>query len=358
MARKLSWFVVVAFVTGLMARLYLAWTLPVWLDERVTLESVEPNFGAIASDKMDKAHPPGYFWMVKVMTYLGKDLIVLRMSSVGFFVVNCLLLLRLGERWRDAEYGRWLVILYALSGYFVAFDWQLRMYSGTVMLMLASLWMLSLSGKDKRVAWIFGAINIVGVIYDYSFWWYFAGLNGFLFYRWIKTGDKHLLLANVGAVGAAWVLVLGVWDDLPMLSKGLGWVANTSRPDLVVTYLLGSHRNLLATIIFMAWTGWSGYKLVEMRGASEGEKVLGCSSACALGAMGVYSLVISPMVHVRMLQVVGLLVIMVMAYGLWRLRKIQKVENLYVLIGVLLLINLVIVVRLHFTGPGWLLIKY
>ena len=145
---------------GLISRLYLVGTLPLWIDETFTYQLLARPIYSLIDGTLDPTHPPGYYLYLKFWFFLNNSVIWLRLSSILFFLISCCLLFGIGKRITSRNYAYFLVTSYALSGYAVIYDWQIRAYSGLTAVILFSIYLLVMN-PTKVIIEISGASEAI-----------------------------------------------------------------------------------------------------------------------------------------------------------------------------------------------------
>ncbi len=303
------------------------------------------------SGSADPTHPFGYYLFLKLWSTLSINLQWLRLSTAVFFVLNCILLHAIGLKSKVANFHHLLVGLYATSGYFLIFDWQARMYTGVVTLMLLS-WYAFLTKRPR----LFLLANLVGLYFDYSFFWYVLPLTLFLFYRYF-TGKKETLLRGMVL---SW-LGFSLWIPIFMQRykkgiEGIAWAQTFTRPAFAIPYLLGTHNSLSLTILLVIAALVGAYvALAKIKNFSAQFFIIGGLSSACISL--VVSMLLAPIFHVRNLQIVGLSLLFSLATTVVWLWKNDH-RHWVALFLVFYFINFLLVAKLHYSLPGFLLVRF
>ena len=127
-----SWiriFLFISILVGFLSRFYLAFSTPIWHDEAYSIWASTTPLLRIISGITDPVHPPGYYIFLNFWSFPTTHLLWMRMSTLLFFIANALILYQIGKKIRTPFYGFILIFMYVFSGYFIIFDWQVRMYT-------------------------------------------------------------------------------------------------------------------------------------------------------------------------------------------------------------------------------------
>jgi len=349
-------FIVILFLLGLGLRLFLIFSLPLWQDEAFSVWVIQFPFLKILTGVLDPTHPPGYYFFLKLWSLVSGHLFWLRASSLFFFTINIFLLGKIGLALKKGPiFSLILVFLYIFSGYFVIFDWQVRMYAGVVTLILASLFFLL---KENLLFFII--VNLIGLYFDYGFLWYLVPLFFFVLFQVIIKKNTHQRKVLFSLISS--VILFLPW--LPSLLRyyqsgieGIAWTKFSLSPSFFVPYFLGSHTNkvFLLPLLMMAIFGL--YLLGRERKSMVIFQITLFSALFSTVFAFLFSVLVSPIFHTRSLQIVGINLLFLFGLTLhWLYQKGQH----YLFFGVVLLIlvNFFFVVRLFFQQPSYLLLNF
>lgn len=337
----------ILLTVGIVFRLYLAFSLPLWHDEASSIWVSRLSVVDILKGAAEPVHLPGYFFFLKLWSLDSDHLFWLRLSSLFFFLINIWLLGLIGQRKKDKHFALILIFVYLFSGYFVIFDWQLRMYTGVLTFILASMFFLM-----KRKIFFFTLINALGLYFDYGFFWYFAPLSLWLFFK--RPRPLFFSISVSVSLFALW-LPLGV-RHFNRGVAGIEWMKSFLSPAFFLPYFLGTHVNYFFTLLFfiLVFLGlWAFWRQKEK--SQEGGIILFCSGFSLFSSL-LFSALFFPVFHLRSLQIVGLAVVFLLALALdwlWRQKK-----HLAVIVFFLMMVNFFLVVRIHLVEPGELLVNF
>ncbi|OGV90298.1 hypothetical protein A2783_00165 [Microgenomates group bacterium RIFCSPHIGHO2_01_FULL_45_11] len=310
-----------ALIIGFAARLYLIIFLPIWHDEAFSIFTGLKPVADIVSGRADSVHPPGYYLLIKLLSTVSIHLVWLRLATLAFFLVNTLLLYRLSKLWFSRIAAVFTVVAYALSGYFFIFDWQVRMYTATVTLMLSSLLLLSQPLTKRRlISWTL--LNLIGLYFDYSFYWYFfpllVGVSIMALQRRHWRKQVLSLWTTTLIFLVSWGLVFIRVYDRGM--SGIAWAFNHVYPSILIPYLFGSHQLFWATLVMASLFCYGLWRVMRRKRPREFFLLAGGSFGGLVLGIG-YSFAFRPLFHLRSVQVVALVVLMLTGVGIatvWR----------------------------------------
>lgn len=171
---------------GFILRLLLAYKLPIWHDEAYSIWASTTPLLNILRGITDPVHTPGYYLFIKLWSMFSFHLFWFRLSSLLFYIFNAILLQKLTRR-IHRSLPIFVLFLYACSGYFLIFDWQVRMYTLVVTLILISLNIYIHAASQYRYLILFTIVNAVGLYIDYAFFLVFRPAHNFFRYKNAKT---------------------------------------------------------------------------------------------------------------------------------------------------------------------------
>ncbi|MFH1971781.1 MAG: glycosyltransferase family 39 protein [Patescibacteria group bacterium] len=350
---------------GLLFRIYLAMTLPLWHDEAYSIWASKNQLLRILQGATDHVHPPGYYLLLHFWGKISEHLYWFRLLSIIFFLFNTYLLNKLGKRIKDSLFSLILVFLYCFSGYFIIFDWQVRMYSLIVSFILLSIYIfdkgVNRKREEKMPFWIiFTAVNFIGLYIDYSYLWYFIPLTLFsLMFSAIKKNQKFFLISL--SLLLSGVLFLLIHPSFITTYKqgieGITWAKPYLSPNFFIPYFLGTHKNVFLTVTFIIFS-LLGIKIaVNSKSFPIIVSVLVLSSVFSLCFSLFYSLFFSPLLHVRSLQIVGIALIVLISFPIHYI-CLNISKYLFLLFYIVIFINFIVVVQTIIFSPGKVLISF
>lgn len=337
---------------GLCFRLFLIFDLPIWLDESFTLNHIKLSWLEIIGGKFDPTHPFAYYLFLKLWSTISTSLHWLRISTLIFYFINSILLWKIFVITKQKKLGFFILILYAFSGYFIIFDWQTRMYTGVLTLILAS-W----HSLQTRRTILFFLINTIGLYFDYAFFWYLFPLTFLIFHQFIKdlSHYKKLLLSIV----FSW-LAFAFW--IPTFSnvykdgiEGISWASRFVTPVFFLPYFLGSHTNFFIGIsmFFLSLLGI----FISFRDKKKLVVFFIIAGLFSGASSYIISFFVGSIFHVRNLQIIALMFLIVLAVFLdWSWKKGYK--NLVLIFFLFYFLNFLFVIQMHYLSPGLLLLKF
>ena len=344
-------------------RLYLVYTLPKWIDETFTVKSISMPFNYVLFNQFD-LHPPGYYLFLKLWSLINASLIWLRLSSVLLFIVNCLLLYKIGGKTVNKKYSYLLVISYAFSGYSIIFDWSLRPYTGLCTLILGSFYLLTLP-QTRKILFAFLILNAFGLYFDYGFIWYFCSLVIFIVYQTCESAKgkktinlKYFLVPTIGSA-CFYILVWG-FQFISRFHEALAvvnWIRFYTSPSFIIHFFLGTAHGINAFFIVLGLQFIIGSLYLLRKKQNVLFYFFPISSIMTLCFTSVFSVFISPILHVRNLQIVGLSVIIIYALCFYWLSEKKYLYAVVIALGIYVA-NFFFIVNTIFNTPGRLLLKF
>lgn len=337
---------------GFCLRLFLVLDLPIWLDEAFTINHIKLSFLELINGQFDPTHPFGYYLFLKFWSIFSTNLQWLRASTLIFYLINSVLLYQIALVAKQKNLAYFLVILYALSGYFLIFDWQARMYAGALTLMLTSWYFL-----QKRKNLLFVLVNAIGLYFDYAFLWYLIPLTLFIFYQLIKKHKqaKQFVLGTI----FSW-LAFAFWIPTFLFTykdgiEAISWSSRFTNPTFFLPYFLGSHVNAFITVLFFV------FSLIGIFISFKNDKrfakfFIGAGLFSGLLAF-ITSFFVGSIFHVRNLQIMALMFLIALAVCLGWLWK-QKHQYLVLIFLSIYFFNFLLTMQTHYIFPSSLLLKF
>lgn len=338
---------------GLFLRSWLAVTLRPWIDEVFTLEHIQLSPLQMLHGNVDPTHPFGYYLLIKLWSLLSHKLLWLRMSSLVLYISNCLLLWKIFQKTKQEVFHYFILFFYVFSGYSIIFDWQLRMYSGVVTLVLASWYALL-----KKKYGLFAFINIVGLYFDYAYLWYLFPLTILLGHSyWLKKKtDKPVVKATI----LSWLAFIP-WlptfiSNFSQGVNGVSWNANLIYPAFFVPYFLGTHTNQVLTIVLLILCLGGGYIVCKKQKNISARFFISAGVISGLASL-IAASIVGPIFHVRNLQIIGLATLFSFASASeWLWKKNQKILVATILFA--FVVNVLFVLHMHYANPESLLLRF
>jgi uncharacterized membrane protein len=169
--------VLLSIVFGLVGRMFIIVGAPLWYDEAYSIWAAQAPLSQILTAEIDPVHTPGYYLLLRTFMIISDHLVFLRSTTLLFFCLNIFLLYQLTKRAVCPEFAAIATMLYSLSGYFLIFDWQVRMYTATLSLILLSQYVgLRVKEENHRnntSLFLLGIIDLTGLYLAYAYVWYF-----------------------------------------------------------------------------------------------------------------------------------------------------------------------------------------
>lgn len=337
---------------GFCFRLFLIFDLPIWLDESFTLNHIQLSWMELISGKFDPTHPFAYYLFLKLWSMVSINLHWLRFSTLIFYIFNSILLWKIFATTKQKTSGYLLLTLYAFSGYFIIFDWQARMYTGVLTLILVSWYSF-----QRRREFLFFLVNAVGLYFDYAFFWYLFPVTFLIFHRFAKNPHryKNFLLSII----ASW-LMFAFWMPTFLLTykdgiEGINWVARFTTPAFFLPYFLGSHINVFISILFLTLSLLG--ILISFRDEVKAAKFFIVAGLVSGLLSFMSSFFVGSIFHVRNLQIIALMFLLALAICLdWLWKKRSK--YLVLIFFLVYFLNFLFVIQMHYHSSGLLLLKF
>lgn len=333
-------------ILGYLARLFLAGYMPVWRDEAFSFWTASRGIFAILSAPPDYAHPPGYYVFLSILHPLTNNLVVIRLVSLTHYLISNLLLWRLGIM-RSKLYALVLMTVYALSGYFIVIDWQIRSYTWTFCLILISIWLRKNRSRYmfSRYIFLFVALHTLGLYIDYSFWWYCLGIFiheiGLAIYKnykkahLIPTGN-YLWCEVAGlsiSFGIFWTLYPDFFKTISLARDGVAWAYYFIQPVIFIPYFLGTVSFSFLTLVYEFLFVLGFFTTVLKKYYLDKSVFIGGIISFVVAIF--VTLYSSPLFHVRHLILVGIIYLFVISEVLYQTssRLIKWVVVIVLLLG-------------------------
>lgn len=347
MTKKQKLIFIYTVLVGLMMRAYLILKLSAWYDEFTTLKIISHTLGEVVSGKLDPVHPSGYYTLLKLWSFVSKNVVWLRVSTLIFFLININLFFILGKMAKDKSVGILFVVFYAFSGYFLIFDWQFRMYSGLATFILFSYILFNQKLNKKKLS-LFFVINLIGLFFDYGFLFYHIPL---LFWSILKmvnnTNERENWLKKTSTLVASltvFAIISGApfWNNFGDALKLIDWLPNFTSPLFFIPFFLGtfSVTALTLTIFPVLLLG-----LKNMTGIHKGLLFISAVSLSGSILLKHFGIVL---LHTRSMQVVGIACLILLSNGWSQIYRYQKTLAIIIL-GVFILNSLYIITKI----PSW-----
>lgn len=350
---------------SILARLYSLFTIPAWIDETFSLLNSSYPVSQILNGVADACHPPGHYLFLKLMGLMSTNLSWIRFSSFVPFLINLFLIKKLGERIAGQKFSKYLLFLYAFSGYFVIFDWMARPYTFVVTCMLLSLLVLEKALQPEKkitLRWfaIASGVSVVGLYWDYSYLWFFLPFLVFLFLFSIYTRRRDYGIAFFSQLTALilfFLLDISIFSTYQKGISGILWMKDYLSPAFFVPYFFGTHSNWIGTgvaLVVLLLGGWVYYQKPH---SPIIPGVVFWAAGFSYIVTIVYSLLLSPLFHVRSLQIIPLALLLLGAYA-FEFLMVRFGKLWAILFGVLIVLNFLWVLYQIPQNPGLFLIAF
>jgi len=318
--------ITIVFFIGLFGRLYIAVSVPIWHDEARSILTATAPLHSIATGELDPGHTPGYYVFLKTLFVISDHLLFLRLVTILLYIANFLLIYRFIKQVVNQKAGFIAASFYALSGYFVIFDWQVRMYTPILSLMLLSLlYYQRISNRTNNKKWnwiIFSLINIAGLYLDYAYIWYLLPLLLISCYRYLYQGIESFKKSASIIVSSLsfFLLYPQVLNRLNQGMDSINWIKPYMSPSFSIPYFFGIlQQGWFPAIICIA----TMILVVGVVQKNKNETISTIMKICLISLIVTLtcSIMGKPLFHVRSLQIVGLSVSIITSYALSCLNK-------------------------------------
>jgi uncharacterized membrane protein len=305
-------------VVGLVGRIFIIVGAPLWYDEAYSIWAAQAPLSQILTAEIDPPHTPGYYLLLRAFMAISDHLVFLRSTTLLFFCLNIFLLYRLAKRAIGPEFAAIATIIYSLSGYFLVFDWQVRMYTPIVSLILLSqyigLAIRQSKHRDNKSLLLLGLVDVFGLYLDYAYVWYFfpkVAVELLYVLRSRKQLGKVALTGSFSIIG-----FLALFPHIfARFSDGIGgiiWVEGLLSPTFFIPFFFGFFvRGDVESVILVLFLLFMLLTLMyrKHRFIIDNLVVAGISFTFTLS----FSFIVKPLFHVRSLQIIGLALLFLMS---------------------------------------------
>lgn len=356
---KLAFIFVISL--GFLCRSYIAFNVPIWHDEAFSIWAASNPIKQILSGNIDPVHTPGYYLLLKAVLVVSDHLFFFRCLTLLFYAVNCFLIYTLINNAVGKYSGIITTSFYAMSGYFVIFDWQVRMYTPILSCMLISQILnhsiVNKSLHQNRHLVLFTIINLIGLYLDYAYIWYFFPLLLIyvtMLHKQTRTTPK--LVASMFLSCACFIAIYPqIFSHLNQGVKGIGWMKPYMSPLFFIPYFSGIlWRGWMITVILSLIIGLAVYIVFRYKNQTI-ITLLIISSISAIFTLS-FSIINTPLFHVRSLQIVGFTILVLVSYSSSLL--IKKIPKMIIPLCLVQCIILIVSTYSIMYRPGTALIQF
>jgi hypothetical protein len=348
----------VALAIGLACRLYVLLYFPVWRDELYALEYSNHSYAELLTGALDLSRPPLYHILLKVLANISTHYLWLRSISLFCFLINFFLLVKTGNRTAGSRFGYMLGSLYALSGYFLLFDWTIRPYALlTTTILLAMHYVFS----KREYSLVLVGILTAGLYIDYAFVYAVVTLFLYALYRFIFNGEREY--SRLLAVICLSVLLFLPYVPIQIsamvkLTHALSWNWQYINLPFVLPYVSGSF--WMPQEYYFRLMLWVLGAIALVRQPSKNHLGMVLTLGVFISFWIGYIVVILglPIIHVRHYQFVALGILYGSAYAFHRLRDWAPGLLLFACFVLYSVVALVIEVTRIFTVPSGFLLTF
>jgi hypothetical protein len=311
---------VLSIALGLIGRIFIIVGAPLWYDEAYSIWAAQAPLSEILSAEIDPPHTPGYYLMLRSFMLISDHLVFLRATTLLFFILNIFLLFRLAKKAVNQDFAFITVMLYSLSGYFLVFDWQVRMYTPVLSLILLSQY-IGLTIKEhayrsKRRMLGLAAVDVIGLYMDYAYVWYFFPKVAAEMLGNIRSIRKLVKVATTGLLSVLGFLTLfpHIFDRFHDGISGIVWVESLLSPAFFIPFFFGYfvRGDIESVILVLLLLGMLSL-LVYRKHLFIVNNLVFAGTSLAVTLM--FSLAVKPLFHVRSLQIIGLALLFLMSYS-------------------------------------------
>lgn len=247
------WLVSGIVCLGMIVRGYALTAKSIWFDEAFTWRLIQFSWREVIARAATDVHPPLYYLGLKIWSIVfGSSLLSLRSFSLvmaGLTIVALYGLVAL--MWRSRRSGLLAAALLAVSGWYIPFASEARMYTLGTFLAVLSAWILfkAVHAPRARLGWWLGyALCATALIYThyYGLFTVAAEVIWVLGYILVATRGRIgeiIQSPTILLAGLSWALIVALFSPwLPVLLRqttqvrALFWIATVTRwaaPDTI-----------------------------------------------------------------------------------------------------------------------------
>lgn len=184
-------------LTSFIIRIYFAFSTDLWLDEVLSLQNATliSSLDLIFSKGMywDFHHPPLYFFMLKIWSFISLEDDWLRLLNLIFFIPSVYLIFLIGKKIKDKYVGMISALLFCFHPFFINLSFQLRPYSVAIFIsLLAFLFFLRHYKKNNlndhlKTSFLFA----LGIFIDYSIVWLLLPIFIYSIYLYLIKNNAY-----------------------------------------------------------------------------------------------------------------------------------------------------------------------
>ncbi|RLC77607.1 MAG: hypothetical protein DRI61_11230 [Chloroflexi bacterium] len=246
-------------------------TQSLWFDEIITWLRATLPFGQFLEfSRTNIVHPPLYFLLMRLVSYLGTDEFTLRFPSACLGIIGVASMYSLVRKLYGRKVGLVAAALLAVNPFHIWYSQEARMYA---LVFLESLFIgfYFLRGRGYET-WGDGAGLLVFSAFAYVTHYFCLLLPlAQYFYILLKFRETHCLLRRWVLLQALAAIPIGTWVIFIALSPekhmGIGWIPKPGLADLLLTLVnfgvtLPGHLDIWSGIAFipfgisLAWAAW------------------------------------------------------------------------------------------------------
>lgn len=224
-AGDIAWMMFVLCI-GLLARLLHIARQPFWLDEALTFQRIHLSTGSLIADSYANRHMPSYFLLLQLISQFSPANAMLRIPSALFGTLSVGMVFAIARRVGGRSAAIVAGLLMALSPLQVQYGQEARSYTLATLLITITLWgLLRLAQNPARASldirhpdfdvcgwasYVFGTIGALDVLSDAAPWLIAANASLFLIWRSLRlepSPDQHLGFRRNWLLSATIILV-------------------------------------------------------------------------------------------------------------------------------------------------------
>jgi len=184
------WLVPILVLGGLL-RLYHNTSLALWHDEAFSALYIRYPWGEMMHRIGLDVHPPLYYWILRVWSYVfGSGLLSLRSLSILFGVLTIFAgYLFVKEAFKNERLAVLSALFLAINPFQIQYSLEARMYTlGTFLILFSSYLLVKALNTNKTTIWIAYAFATAGCFYTHYYLFFSVAAQGLYFiYYLLKT---------------------------------------------------------------------------------------------------------------------------------------------------------------------------
>ena len=163
----------------------------IWFDEAYSAQTIKGSFSEIAETTAADVHPPLYYWLLKIWSVpFGRSNFALRSFSIFCGAIAIIFAYLIFKKWsKSTKMATFFALMFAICPFFIYYSTEIRMYSLSCAIVMASIFILDLALERKKLKFCISyALLLTTALYTH----YFSVLAFFaeyiyIFFRHRKT---------------------------------------------------------------------------------------------------------------------------------------------------------------------------